>query len=268
MNNNLDIFVFSHKTPRIIPNNDAYKVVCLEKDIEKINGDFEKIVCDESKENIINLEHAYSEGARMHYIWKNIPLKKYIGTAHYRRYFDFMENIPNLDELFKTHDAILPKFDWGWYAIDYQYSCCHNVNDLKVVLEVIKEQFPEYYEEAEKTMKCDKFYPCNIFIMTSEMFDKYCEFVFGVLDGYNKKMGFKNDIDVFNHVVNDIQTYCNNKCGMLCSVYYQARIQAFLMERIGNIFYNKNIKNPYEVELVLTEVNFEEERNMFKIYEK
>lgn len=267
MENDLDIFIFTHKTPKILPQNKCYSLVALECDKDKVKSDLNTIICDNKKENIFNFERAYSEGARIHYIWKNIPLKKYVGTAHYRRYFDFLDNIPDLDVIFKTHDVILPKFDF-WSTIENQYKHSHNIDDLYKIIDIIHKYYPEYYETSLNTLKSENFIPCNIFIMTKESFNEYCEFVFGVLDKYNEIMGFKNDLNVFNWVVNHIGNYTDNKYGMLYNTTYQSRIQAFLMERISNIFYNKNFKNPYKVDLVLTEVNFEEERTVFKIYEK
>jgi hypothetical protein len=179
-----------------------------------------------------------------------------------------MEDIPNLDELFNTYDIILPKFNLGWSSIKRQYANSHNIEDLEIIENIIKEDYPDYYETALSTLNNGQFRPCNIFIMKSDMFYKYCEFVFGVLEKYNNIMHFNNDIDVFNYVLNNIPKYCENKSGMLYSINYQARIQAFLMERISNIFYNKNFKNPYLAELVLTEQNFEIETEFFKLYEK
>lgn len=267
MENKLDIFVFTHKTPDYLPSNKCYKLVTLECDKNKINSELDTIICDNNKENIFNLERSYSEGSRIHYIWKNIELKEYIGTAHYRRFFDFLDNIPNIDEIFKTHDAILPKFEL-WMPIKNHYKLNHNLNDLNMVINIIKDIFPEYYESALENIQSTDFKICNIFIMKKEMFYKYCEFVFGVLNEYDKRMGFNTDLDVFNWVANHMEEYCYNRVGMLKSVPYQARIQAFLMERLSSIFYNKNFKNPYLVELILTEVHFEEEPTIFKIYEK
>lgn len=268
MEKDLDIFVFSHKTPKILPKHDAYKVVCLEDDLKNVNVSINPIICDSKNENILNLEHAYSEGARLHYIWKNVPLKKYIGTAHYRRYFDFMEKIPDLNEVFKEHDAILPKFNLGWDSIKEQYKNSHNIDDLNRVKDIIRRYYPDYYETTISTLNSPNLKPCNIFIMTSQMFNEYCEFVFGVLEKYNQEMGFKNDLDVFNHVLNNLDSYCKDKKGMLYSAYYQSRIQAFLMERISTIFYNKRIKNPLLIDLVLTEQNFDIETEFFKLYEE
>jgi hypothetical protein len=267
MENKLDIFVFTHRTPDFLPTNKCYKLVALECDKDKVKSNLETIICSNNKENIFNFERAYSEGSRIHYIWKNIELKEYVGTAHYRRFFDFMDDIPNLDEIFKTHDAILPKFNL-WSNIEEQYSDVHNIKDLYTVIDIINDIYPEYYETALNCLKSYDFNLCNIFIMKKEMFNKYCEFVFSILDEFNKRMGFKTDLDVFNWVANNIDEYCSNKIGMINSIPYQARIQAFLMERIGNIFYKKNFKNPYLVELVITEINFDEEITLFKLYEK
>jgi hypothetical protein len=161
----------------------------------------------------------------------------------------------------------LPKFEL-WDTVENQYKLNHNIDDLNMIIDIIDEYYPEYSETAKKYIKSDNFIPCNIFIMKKEMFNNYCNFVFDILDKFNKRMGFTCDIDVFNWVVNHIEEYCGNRNGLLKSVPYQARIQAFLMERISNIFYNKNFKNPYMVDLLLTEVHFEEERTIFNIYEK
>lgn len=267
MENNIDIFVFSHKTPKILPEHDVYKIVCTEEDVNKINVNSTKIICDKKGENIFNFERSYSEGSRIYYIWKNIPLKKYVGTAHYRRYFEFMENIPDLDEIFKTHDAILPKFEL-WDTVENQYKLNHNIKDLKIILDIIDKDYPEYSKNATHFIKGTNFIPCNIFILKKDMFNEYCKFVFDILNKYNKIMKFTCDLDVFNWVINHIDEYCDNRNGLLESVPYQARIQAFLMERLSNIFYNKHIKNPLMLDLVLTEVNFPEEKTIFKLYEK
>lgn len=267
MENNLDIFIFTHKTPNFLPFNKSYKLVAIEKDKDKIKSTLDTIICNKHNDNIFNLERSYSEGSRIYYIWKNIPLKKYIGTAHYRRYFEFIDDIPNLDDIFKTYDVILPKFNF-WDTIKNQYQNSHNIKDLNKIVEIIEKYYPEYYETTIETINKKEFVPCNIFLMKREDFIEYCEFVFGVLDKYNEIMNFKNDLDVFNWVLSNTTEYCDNKTGMLNSIPYQSRIQAFLMERISNIFYNKKFKNPYMMDIVLTEVHFEEEKNIFNIYEK
>lgn len=266
MNENLDIFVFSHKDFDVWPNNPVYKLVSLDK-IET-NIPWEQIICDVDKDPLLKMEHAYSEGARIHYLWKNYPLKEYVGTAHYRRYFDFFDNVPNMDEIFKEYDAICSDFDLGWPSIKENYKACHCEKDLNMCIDIIKEDFPEFYSSAIESIYGNNFIPCNIFVLRKETFFQWCEFVFGVLDRYNERMGFKTDLDVCNYVVNNMDIYCDKKGGINAQTFYQTRIHAFLMERLSTIFFHSKIKNPYYENIVLTEVHEDFEKTYFNQYEK
>lgn len=261
-----DIFIFSQNIPKIYPKNKVYKLVSIEKIEEAC--DIDKVCVGEYNDPILKMEHAYSEGARIHALWKNYPLKKYVGTAHYRRYLDFFDNVPNFDEIFKNHDAIYQLFDIGWPSIRANYEGCHNIKDLEHCIRIIKEHYPDYSEPADYVMDSKFFVPCNIFVLTREMFCAWCEFVFGVLDLYNKDMGFETDLDVCNHVVNHMKDYVDNKGGLPnSSTAYQTRIHSFLMERLSSIFFYKNIKNPYYSNILLTETHFAFEKNYFYQYE-
>ena len=106
MNNNLDIFICTNKNFNIYPKNKAYKIITTDDFYTDIP--LEIIKCDSNKDSILKKEHGYSEGARYHYVWKNYELKDYVGTAHYRRYFEFMDNIPDLDDVFSKSEIIVP----------------------------------------------------------------------------------------------------------------------------------------------------------------
>lgn len=262
MNENLDIFIFTHRDFEKKPTNPCYKIVSIE-DIE-INSNLEHIVCDKSKENIFEKEHAYSELARIHYIWKNYPLKDYVGTAHYRRYFDFYNGIPNMDSIFSQYDAILPNFSLGWNNIYQNYSFCHSKYDIDLILEIICKYYPDYFGTAVETIAYDKFYPCNVFVLTKEMFNDWCEFMFGVLRIFDEIRGFKTDNDVLRYVTDNHEIYTDYKGGLPnSSPNYQARIEAFLSERLSTIFFNKNVKNPLMMDMILTEIRDEYEREYY-----
>ena len=57
------------------------------------------------------MKTTYSEMSKLYYIYqlykKGIISSKYVGINHYRRYFTFTDNIPNLDEIFKKYDSII-----------------------------------------------------------------------------------------------------------------------------------------------------------------
>lgn len=262
-NKNLSIFVFAHKDFELYPSNDVYKTVVLNED-ECKDIKLERIVCQKDKDDKLKLEHSYSEGARLHYIWKNIELPKYIGTAHYRRYFDFYDKVPDMDKIFTEYDGILPKFDFGWPSVRINYECVHNIKDYLHIIEIIKKRFPEYLESANYVSDHDLLYPCNLFVLKRETFLKYCEFVFGVLDIFDKEMGFNTDLDVYNHVVNHMEEYIKYGAKPNGFTFYQSRIQAFLMERISTIFFYKEIKNPLLLDILITDIQYDFERDWFK----
>lgn len=261
MNKNLDIFIITHRDFEKKPTNSCYKIVSIE-DFDA-HSNLEHIICDKSKDDILKKEHGYSELARIHYIWKNYQLKDYVGTAHYRRYFDFWNDIPNIEEIFKEHDAILPTFNLGWENVYGQYSCCHCKKDILTTLEIIARYYPDFFEAAIDTIVFNKFYPCNLFILKKETFIKWCDFVFGVLEKFDNIRGFKTDEDILNYVKANKETYITCETGQNSSINYQTRIEAFLSERLSTIFFVKNIKNPYMTKMALTEVHDEYEKEYY-----
>ena len=262
-----DIFIFGEEIPKVYPKSPEYKLVSLKKIEEPC--EIEKICLEGVDDHILKLEHAYSEGARIHALPKVCKLKKYVGTAHYRRYFKFFDNLPDFDEVFKEHDAIIQNFDLGWPSIESNYAACHNIDDLNLCIDIIGQMYPQYVDSANYVMKNKYFIPCNIFILEKDMFFKWYAFVFNVLEEYDRRMGFKTDLDVCNHVVNNMDKYVDTKGGLPnSSTAYQTRIQAFLMERLSTIFFKQNVKNPYYEDIVLTETHFDFEKSYFCQYEK
>lgn len=259
MEDKLDIFICTNKDFEPCPSNKAYKIVSTE-DFEAKSG-LEHIICDPNNDKLLCKEHAYSELARFHYVAKNYPLKDYVGTAHYRRYFEFFNNIPDLDEIFKTHDAILPHglsleiFDTN--SVYAQYAQNHNAKDLDLIVKIINLYYPEYFHSALEVLSGKLFYPCNIFVMKKEMFVSWCNFVFGVLNIFDVINNFSDDNDILRHVERHISDYHN------VNAEYQSRIEAFLSERLSTIFMVKNIKKPYLQDIILTESHYDFEKVMF-----
>jgi hypothetical protein len=269
MEKKLEIFIISHKEITNYPSNNQYKLILL-NDI-KTDCTLDKIVCDEKKNKILKMKHAYSEGAGIHYIWKNVELPNYVGINHYRRFFDFWNNIPDIEKIFNEYGAILPLFDIGWKTLMENYQNCHNIKDIELVLDIIKNKFSKYYEISLKQYYSNVFYPCNIFIVKKETFIEWCEFVFGVLDEYNNIMGFKNDLDILNYVANNLSAYCEQHEGLNSTTTYQTRIHAFLMERLSTFFFcykfeTGELKQPLLKEMYLTEINHKSEARYFPQY--
>ena len=81
--------------------NPVYSIVVDDKSLLKNKYNLDIIYADKGK--LYNLKRAYSEISQLYYIYslyKNGTITSdYIGLNHYRRYFKFKDNIPDIDEI-------------------------------------------------------------------------------------------------------------------------------------------------------------------------
>ena len=232
----LKIFIMAHKDFINYRYNSVYTIVVDNKTELRKKYNLNIIYAKEGK--LYNMRRAYGEMSKIYFIYQlynnGIISSKYIGTNHYRRYFNFTDNIPNLDEIFKNFDVILNKPSFISRTIRESFCHGHICEIYDEMLDIIKEIKPDYYKAALKISKSKKIYYCNIFIMKKKDFLKYCEFVFDILFELDKRNNFTSDKDILEYT----KKYFNDS-----SKYYrQSRMQGFLAERISNIFYYKNFK--------------------------
>lgn len=253
MQDKLDIFILGYKDFDLKVFNDCYKII---DGGEAIKDYPLEMLRDNTMDNISHLNGFYSELTRTYWLWKNYPIKDYIGVCHYRRYFSFKDNIPNLDEIFNNNDVILPNPVKLPFTVYKQYQHCHNIGDLELLRVIIKDLYPEYSDSVEYVFNGKELYANNIFIMKKDDFNKYCEFIFSVIGEYLRRMNFSDMESITNYVEKNRKAYLktttpNNE------VWYQARIGGFLAERLFTIFIKKNFNNPkhYSIDLTLKKYN-------------
>ncbi len=238
MNENIiKIFISAHKDFNNCRLNPVYNIVADEKSQLNENYNLNVIYANEGK--LFNKKKSYGEMAKIYYIYllyQNETLSsKYIGFCHYRRYFSFGDNIPDLDYIFSNYDAILLKKINIHVTVRENYCQFHICSNYDQLLEIINETKPEYYEAALKVSNNTRMYFCNIFVMKKEDFFEYCKFMFDVLFEFDKRNNFTSDKEVLNYTKKIFYTNINES-------YYQSRLDGFLAERISNIFYFKNFK--------------------------
>ena len=235
-NSNLDIFICTHKDFKQVVNNESYHV---------INNN----VIDESKYPPGN--KFYSEIMTFYYVADNFKLKDYVGFCHYRRYFSFMDNVPNMDEVFKENDVIIGKPEKYGVSVKQFYGSCHNVDDLDIVENIVKEKYPDYYNIFSKYMNQKMFIPCNMFIMKREDFLEYVEFIRGVLNEYLKEVG----TDIYKRIEDNKDKYLK-KNSPNNTVEYQYRLGGYLAERLTGVFICKHFKKARAYEIKITEKKY------------
>lgn len=240
-NCDVDIFIYSHKLFTPLVNDHVYKVLTDCK--ERIDTDLE-VFRDYTGDNISDKNLMYNEYTGFYWLWKNYPLKKYVGLNHYRRYYvDDKQKIlegdsmPIINEVFKNHEIVLnekfPLILSSGYALNNRdwYAYWHNVEDFDFIGEIIKDKYSKYYDGFIKMSEVKYIYPSNLFIMNKDMFIEYCEFIFSLLMDFRKERGFFTTEDCIKYVENNKEKYLN-KASSYYDVTMQSRIVGYLSERV------------------------------------
>ena len=236
--NDVDIFICTHKEFDNPLTNPIYKVI----NSNDINGDV--------AENGLKGSF-YSELLSYFYVRENFELKKYIGFCSYRKYFEFLDDVPNMDELFEHCDAVVCKPLRFERTVEKQYDVCHNIDDLKILEGIIKEKFPEYESSFQEIMHNNIIFPCNMFIMKREDFIEYIDFVKGALDEFVKIVGTDIEKRIEDNKDKYLKDFSPND-----EVWYQYRIGGYLGERLTSVFILKKFERVKAYKMIITEQKY------------
>lgn len=228
---NVDIFVCAHKNFETKVKNPVYKILSVGDNTELI-GD--GILRDDNGDNISHMNRFFSELTGYYWVWKNYQTKDWVGFCHYRRYFNFFDNIPDLNSL--DCDVIVPQPIYCYPSPLEQYRACHNIKDLEMVCDIAHKKYNIPYSVMDDVLKENKMlHLFNMFIMKKELFNEYCEFMFGVLGEYLNRCNISSFDDVTKMVIDNRNDYLK-QFSPNSEVSYQARIGGFLSERLFNVW--------------------------------
>lgn len=178
----------------------------------------ESVLHDDEGDNISEKNKMYSEVTAQYWAWKNMLELDYYGFFHYRRYLSFSpvqlehwENITYFDycddvaveklmlregtmrSLIERYDVIYPQANPMGGDTVYEHWCKHLVKkDLDVMVQVIMEKYPEFYELTRKVLNAKEAIHCNMFIMKKDFFYRYSEWLFDILEECEKRIDFSD----------------------------------------------------------------------------
>lgn len=221
---------------------------------------------DDTGDSISERNCYYGELTGVYWVWKNVKDADIIGVCHYRRFFlDHDRKIMNkrqYDEILKKYDVIVSnRVEANKRYIEY-YGEAHNVNDLLMVGEVIKEKYPDYYQYYEQAMQGKIYYYGNLMVTSRDVFQRYAKWLFDILFEVEKRID-TSEYDLYNQ-----------------------RVFGFLSEQMLKIWLDKNRLHVYEgivgitaekaetveLKLAMTQLvrmgKIEDARNMFYEYLK
>ncbi len=177
---------------------------------------FVNMLHDDTGDNISELNRRYCELTAHYWAWKN-EAADYFGFFHYRRYLSFgkknsrpyeiqlrpdiktleyMNYDPeNMRNIIENHDAILPMQENMYVSAynHYKNSDNHYIEDLDIVRDIICDLSPELTQSCSEYFNSGLLYFGNIFIMKKELFYNYCNWLFTILNEFDKRKGLTGD---------------------------------------------------------------------------
>ena len=148
---------------------------------------------------------------------------EWISLNHYRREMD-----PDCTgRIYIPEPMILP------CSVGQNYDLCHNVDDLILCGQVMKETHPQLVQWFENVINGRMFIPYNMGVMPIEQFKDYFTFLYTVLSKFLEKINVKTYEDMLERV----KLNSKYKGHQDDRIEYQARVPSFLAERLSTLYW-------------------------------
>ena len=144
------------------------------------------ILGDDTGDNISLKNDIYCELTAHYWIWKNIHDTKYVGICHFRRYFNYNFTENNVERLFKRADVIMITPKYNLHDVQFSFLKYIASEDIAILHQVIRKIYPEYEMAFIQKMLGTLSYEYNMLICRKELFDRYCEWIFNILEECDK----------------------------------------------------------------------------------
>jgi hypothetical protein len=225
---------------------------------------------DNTGDNISDKNYFFIENTGIYWIWKNVTDAKYKGQMQYRRPLEGVDGSMDFNEVFDKYDVItckpfhhpsnkFPTKENPMFipadTVEQGYAFSNCIDDLQIMEMFVKMVMPEYSESWDKYIKNgENLYYSNGFIMRSEDYDRYCEFLFKCLDGYLSMTGIDSPKRLFDRVVYNMEVgkypkHINPQERNDAAIRWQMSIGGFLSERLWTLWLLHNFNKERILEL-------------------
>jgi len=147
---------------------------------------------DHTGESISEKNCYYGELTGVYWVWKNVRTGNYVGICHYRRYFCTEEgrilNEKDYLSILREYDIITSKKLKLNFSYFDGYASDYNIFDLITTGEVIRQKYPEYYENFERLVHGNGTYFANMMVADKALYDEYCAWLFSIFDEVEKRI--------------------------------------------------------------------------------
>ncbi len=200
------IFAMTHK--KFIPPSDKMYVPLHVGREGKENLGY---LSDNTGDNISHKNKYYSELTGMYWVWKNYQSSENVGICHYRRFLVndagklFTEQ--EIESLLNRYDLITTKTLTMRYPYYDGFSHNHNLKDLEVALEVIRQMYPGYYATLKEMVHKRDTWFGNIMICKKSLYDAYCSWLFPIFFEMEKRIDVESYDDYHKRVYGFISEF-------------------------------------------------------------
>lgn len=175
------IFVMTHKAFEV-PKDSIYIPLHVGREGKEDLG----YIGDHTGDTISEKNCYYSELTGLYWVANNVTDADYFGLCHYRRFFLDNENSllseTAYEEILKTHDVIVAKAVYHPKSYFEVYKEAHNIYDLQVTGEVLRQLYPDIYPVFEEVVAGKKVYSGNMFVTSRKLFCEYTDWLFSIFD--------------------------------------------------------------------------------------
>ena len=190
---------------------------------------------DDTGENISAKNPLYCELTAQYWAWKNVRAD-YYGFFHYRRYLcpdltakrpyricavptnDLLRKLgyDRFPQLIEQYDLLAPMGERTYITVRDQFAADsrHRIGALQLMESVVRDVSPSYSAAMERYLSGETCYFCNMFIMSAQVFDTYCAWLFPLLAEYDRRSAVEAALD--------------------------NRIDGYLAERLFGVFYDRH----------------------------
>lgn len=141
---------------------------------------------DDVGDNISVKNRDYCELTALYWIWKNVKCT-YKGMCHYRRIFE--KSVREIQSVMENGiEAVLPYPTIHFPNIRAEHMRYLREEEWEIVELILKENCSEQYAIYEEILEGQFFYNYNMLVAREDVFEKFCEWLFGILDAIETRM--------------------------------------------------------------------------------
>lgn len=171
-NKNAKIVICAHTDFKQAVSNEVYEVMNIHDDIENgVPG------------------HFYSELLHMKRVGARKKLPEYIGFCHYRKYFNFLNNVPDIAATIEQSGAIAAEPVNLGMTMHEQYGTWGNVDDLDITTKIINKKYKDFAAAWNESLNKKTMHPATMFVLKREDFLDLLKIMWDVANEYLKKIG-------------------------------------------------------------------------------